>query len=91
MSEPVILAIIAAVGSSSWLVTLARAWFDHRDRVSSREADADERYTRRLERRADDAEDDLEAERGYTAVLASALAAGGLPIPPRPSRRSTHR
>lgn len=90
MSEPVLLALIAAVGSSTWVVSLYRAWADHRDKVSSREADADERYVRRLERRADDTEDDLEAERGYTAILASALAAAGLQIPPRPSR-SSHR
>lgn len=86
MSEPVLLAIIAAVGSSTWVVSLYRAWSDHRDKVSSREADAE----RRVERRADDLEDDLQAERDYVAVLWSALVAAGQPIPPRPSR-PTHR
>ena len=92
MDQPLVLGIIAALGGGSWIVTLVRAWLDHRDKTSAREQDAEERLTNRLERRLDDAERrstqaerDLEDERTFTSVLVAALARAGIPIPDRPA------
>jgi len=94
VSDTAVLAIVTAVGGASWIATIVRAWLDHRDRTTAREADADNRFTGRLERRLEaterrlsTVENDLEDERTFTSLLVVALARAGIPIPDRPTRR----
>ena len=92
MDQPIVLGVIAALGGGGWIVTLVKAWLDHRDNTSAREQDADERLTDRLEHRLDRAETRLssvehalEDERTFSSILVAALARAGIPIPDRPT------
>jgi hypothetical protein len=90
MSEPVLLAIIAALGSGGVLATLAKVVADARAGKHSRESDAEERLVSRLERRLDDYEaerqllrDRVDRGEAYIVRLHTALVQAGIEIPPR--------
>lgn len=79
-----IVALAIALGGAGGIMQIVKAVKAWRDGVKQREDDADARAITRLERTVERLEKAREADAVYIAVLMTALASGGLPVPPRP-------
>lgn len=86
----ILIGIIVALGGGSGIVTVWKAVTDHKNKVASREEEAEERLVKRLEAKAIEADikmtgmqKQLDDANAYILLLSIALSRSGIEIPHR--------